>query len=111
MNDFDEMVVDCEADEYYRQYLIDNKIWTKKDGTEIPVEEMSTEHIKNTLAMLERNGFCSKKEIAFFLLGHKPQGDAAQIAYDMEFNEKNKKFPMDWVDIFQDELRFRNEAN
>lgn len=29
-------------------------IWTTKDGRQIPVEEMTTRHIKNTIAYLKR---------------------------------------------------------
>lgn len=29
-------------------------VWTTKDGMEIPVEEMTTSHIKNTIAYIER---------------------------------------------------------
>lgn len=32
---------------------MDFKIWTKKDETQIPVKEMSTLHIKNTINMLK----------------------------------------------------------
>lgn len=30
-------------------------VWTTRDGLKIPVTEMTSEHIKNTIVMLERN--------------------------------------------------------
>ena len=30
-------------------------IWTMKDGTKIPITEMSTEHLENCIKMIERN--------------------------------------------------------
>lgn len=29
-------------------------VWTTKDGQEIPVEDMTTSHIRNTIAFIER---------------------------------------------------------
>jgi hypothetical protein len=36
--------------------------WTKQDGTQVEISEMSTEHLKNTLAMLKRKGYVSPEE-------------------------------------------------
>ena len=32
-----------------------NEVWETKDGRLIPVEEMTTEHIHNTIAFIKRN--------------------------------------------------------
>lgn len=37
-------------------------IWVTKDGRRIPVTDMETAHIENTLAMLKRKGWCSPEE-------------------------------------------------
>ena len=33
-------------------------IWVTKDGREVPVSDMSDEHIKNSISMLKRNDYC-----------------------------------------------------
>lgn len=33
-------------------------IWETKDGRKIPVEEMTTSHIRNTISMLKRHNVC-----------------------------------------------------
>ena len=45
-------------------------VWTTKDGREIPVEEMTTSHIKNTIALLERNN-CDDMYTPWITVFHK----------------------------------------
>ena len=45
-------------------------VWTTKDGREIPVEEMTTSHIQNTIALLERNN-CDDMYTPWITVFHK----------------------------------------
>lgn len=57
-----EAIAEAEADFAVFERMIEHSaksgIWTTKDGREIPVAEMSDRHIRNALAMLERNNAC-----------------------------------------------------
>jgi len=59
---------------------VNNHIWTKSDGTRIHVSNMSTEHIQNCIAMLERDGYSR--------------------------NAKDRSYTT-WFGIFEEELRIR----
>jgi hypothetical protein len=39
-----------------QQDLTDVKYWKTKEGKQMPIFEMTSQHIKNSLAMLKRNG-------------------------------------------------------
>ena len=41
------------ADEIWHE--AEGKVWETKDGRLIPIEEMTTSHIKNTIAYIQRN--------------------------------------------------------
>lgn len=43
-----------DAEDQLRAALVEYSVWTTKDGRRIPVRQMSTEHVQNTLAMLKR---------------------------------------------------------
>jgi len=69
--------------------------WRMKKGGYIPVDEMSTEHLKNTLKMLIRNspGYnpeTQRVEPIRVLKETSPRGDAAQMfneQYNCDFDE------------------------
>lgn len=70
-------------------------IWTTRDGTNIKVENMSTQHIKNTLRCIE-NG-----KISFTInLGYFEDNDFQVIEEDDITKEK-------WIKIFNNELKRR----
>lgn len=70
--------------------------WKMKNGGYIPVDEMSTEHLRNALKMLIRNspGYNSKTQRVepIILKETRPRGDAAQM-----FNEQYSDFD-EWAD-------------
>lgn len=49
------------------QAMIDQGLWTQRDGTQISVRDMTRSHIENTIAMLERgDSIFKQKWIAVF---------------------------------------------
>lgn len=50
-------------------------LWTKADGTVIPIRLMSDRHLENTILMLRRRGYVSRDEV-----GPMPAADAPESA-------------------------------
>ena len=81
--------------------------WTTKDGRELKIAEMTTGHIENALAMLERNGSISMAHLNVYLRGPEPRGDGAQMAFESEFQYVcDNVHPA--IDAFREELERRN---
>jgi len=58
--------------------------WKTRDGTEIKIKGMSTSHIRNSIAMMKKNGFVSTDTLNFYLTVEGPNGDMAQMAFEQE---------------------------
>jgi len=58
--------------------------WKMRDGTKIKIKDMSTSHIRNSIAMMKRNGWVSTDTLNFYMSCDGPQGDMAQLAFDQE---------------------------
>lgn len=68
------------------------KIWTTKDGREIPIKEMTDGHLLNAIAYLRRKaGIVKARELAVYLCGPEPRGDGAMDAFDAEFQDAEEK--------------------
>ena len=55
-----------------------------KDGKKINIKDMSTNHIRNAIAMLQRNGWVSLDTLNFYMTCAEPNGDMAQMAFEQE---------------------------
>ena len=86
---------------------LEGHIWTLKDGTEIKVEDMATDHIENARAFLVKRGWASARDMAFMLFGPQPQGDHALDAWGSEFDDMCKQKITPYIDFFDDELKRR----
>jgi hypothetical protein len=58
--------------------------WKTKDGRILYIDEMTTEHLRNTIAMLERKGFVSVSQKQFYFNAPQPNGDGALLAFERE---------------------------
>lgn len=81
--------------------------WKTQDGRLIPVCEMTTQHIKNSLNMLKLNGYIGLRTLNFYLYGPRPIGNGAQDAFDSEFNSICDSPISTFIDTFEDELKKR----
>lgn len=63
-----------------------DRIWKCRDGREIPIADMETRHLENTVAMLRRKGFVTRDDAVAMFCGPSPSGDGACIAYEMELD-------------------------
>ena len=55
--------------------------WKMRDGSKIKIKDMSTSHIRNAIAMMERNGWISTDTLNFYLSCGEPQGEQAQYTF------------------------------
>lgn len=86
------------------------KAWKTNDGREIEIKDMSTRHIKNCLAMLQRNGYVAESTIRFYLHCEPPMGEMAQYHFDQEFDRITMQPSTPFIDWFRDELTNRGET-
>ena len=77
---------------------LESATWQMRDGTCIEVRSMTTSHIENCIAMLERN------------MGSMPypmfQGEMAQMYAEHEYDSFMDS-SQQWIEIFNQELRRR----
>jgi len=79
--------------------------WRCKDGREVRIQDMSTEHIQNALALLQRKGFVSVDEFhACGALMCSVHGEYAQMYAE---NALSSMSPYQAIDAFQHELEKR----
>ena len=76
-------------------------LWTTKDGQRINPQDMTTSHIKNSLAMLKRHGVVGPSAVSFYRTGPMPHGDMALEAYFREFDEVLNAPVSEFVDVFE----------
>ena len=58
--------------------------WKQKDGTKIKIKDMSTNHIRNSINMMKKNGYVSSDTLNFYLTCEGPNGEMAQMAFEQE---------------------------
>lgn len=81
--------------------------WKCKDGTKIAIENMSTEHIQNSIKMLKRKNYIEYSKYDFYLGCSGPTGEMAQYAFDSEFDSIVSKVPSKILDALNTELAKR----
>lgn len=81
--------------------------WRTKDGKRIDVCDMSTEHIRAALAMLERKNYIGVRELAAELNAPPPRGEYAFEAFLHDVDEIASRPVSPFIDHFRDELKRR----
>lgn len=81
-------------------------IWTKRDGTKIAIADMDTQHIKNAIAMMRRNGFCRFGSFWSMVRASRlPMGEGAADSLEREVANAR---PHPILDALEDELARRS---
>ena len=83
--------------------------WKTRGGKLVAISDMETSHIKNALALLKCNGFCSVREFNHVKWSFPTfDGEMAQLELERSFDEwlKNVK-PNGFIDLFEEELSER----
>lgn len=87
---------------------MDFTVWTKKNGEKVNIKDMDTDHIKNTIKMMERNKYVSAdKYVKTFAISTLDLSDAAEMAIENEQLQMFGKKPSVWIDVLNDELNNR----
>ena len=83
------------------------RTWTKRDGTKIKIKDMSTNHIKNCIKMLENNGFIRESLLdAYSCEG--PSGEMAEYFFEQEQMNIFMSPVSAYLEAFDIELEKRN---
>lgn len=81
-------------------------VWTCQDGRKIPVSEMETSHVQNSLRMLRRKGFISTRTLEAYMCTP-DLADGAMMCFEQEQDRAFRAPVSDFVDIFASELERR----
>lgn len=80
-----------------------------ENGRELTAQEMSTEHIANSLALLKKKGFVAQSTLDFYLTCPLPVGGMAQMAFAEECSHVFACPVSSSIDMFEAELKQRGE--
>ena len=84
-----------------------SRVWKTLDGREIPIERLTTPHLKNIIAMLKRKGHVSAEEFGSSIAAAASmQGETAQMYAENEVATM-KVNPM--LDVLEMELEKRSD--
>lgn len=83
--------------------------WTTKDGRQIPINKMATQHIKNCLKMLKDQGYISMETLQFYLHCPEPTAEGAYDAFSQELDRVLESDVNPYIDYFEAELKKRGE--
>ena len=81
--------------------------WTQENGKQIAISEMSTGHIKNTLAMLEKKGYIATETLVFYLTCRQPTSEGALDCFNRELDVVVNSKHTRYIAIFEAELQSR----
>jgi hypothetical protein len=67
----------------------DKGIWVTKDGRQIPVVDLESDHLINVwnMMVIRLKPLISDMQCWEYILGPRPNGEAANDAFDWEFNQ------------------------
>lgn len=81
-------------------------IWKCRDGRLIPIEDLETDHLKNIVAMLRRQGFVTPSEF-FSCAGYAFSPMTGEYASMAAENELNRMTPWTGLEKLEEELNKR----
>jgi hypothetical protein len=78
---------------------LDQDVWTTRDGRKLSPAQMGTDHLQNTVLMLERNAriYLQAYVLQYYCAGMRPMGDGAQDAFDWEWQQLINTDPTTWI--------------
>jgi len=84
-----------------------DNLWTMKDKKTIRIKDMTTNHIKNCLDILEEGGCISESTLQFYLNDPGPTADMASYYFDQELEHAITAQVSKHIDWFEEELERR----
>lgn len=81
--------------------------WTTKDGRKLEISEMHSAHLRNCIAMIRRQGFCSTKE--FWNAVSFASSLGGEFAREAAGEEICKMNPTIVIDVLEQELARRDD--
>jgi hypothetical protein len=78
---------------------LDSTIWVTRDGRKLVPSQMDTNHLHNTVCMLERNAkrYLDAFILRYYVFGTRPHGDGAQDAFEREMEALMNADPVEWL--------------
>jgi len=87
---------------------MEERTWKTKDGRILYIKDMSTDHIRNCINMLENKGFVSYRTLSIYLNANtNMMSDGALMAFDYELEQISKRPVSKSLDWLRDEFKQR----
>lgn len=107
------LIIDAEARERFqeaRRRAFERKEWVCRDGTVMPVSEMTDHHLLAATRMMLHNGYIGQRTLEFYLFGPQPDGEMAQLAWHQEFDLIMAAPVHPYLDLLEAEIKKRGLA-
>lgn len=82
-------------------------MYTRSNGTQIPIKEMNDHHLLATIKKMKRDGYISSADYALFQTDPGPEGEMASREFELAMKEMERMTPSTLLTALEAERKDR----